>query len=152
MSLLNYKPRKGMYIYIMERVKGRDPETGYFQKEIKVGISNFPPRRLKEINSPDGVPGKTVLRKYWSHKQAKSIERRILTLYQAKKFTPKKAGKAGGRTEWLRLDGAEYRALREDLRREINGRKHGNDILINTSMASSVLIWFFVWLLLEMLN
>lgn len=132
------------YIYLMERRTKRERETRYFEKEVKIGISNKPIRRQSEVN--EAIPGKIILLKSWPCSGAKKIEKSFHKQYSDCNFIPRNAGKGGGKTEWFRLSKRQLKALYSEIPQAIDGRQP-NELLILHTMQWALVLFFILFVI-----
>ena len=127
-----------MHIYIMQRKTRREKETRFWHMEVKVGISNLPPRRLKEVDK--AIPGEVVILRTWRRPYAQELEQSLHEKYSRYSFIPRRAKAGGGKTEWFRLTHVQYHRLVSDIQ--------GDDDLI----ANTILIALLIDLTLKIVN
>ena len=127
-----------MHIYIMQRKTKQEKETRFWHLEVKVGISNSPQRRLKEIDK--AIPGSIVLLRIWRRPYAQELEQSLHKKYSAYSFVPRRAKEGGGKTEWFRLTRIQYQRLVSDIQGDA-------DLIANT-----ILVALLTDLLLKIVN
>lgn len=112
---MKQKTSKAGYVYLMERVTFRSIKARFTgQREIKIGISINPSRRLREVD--DDIVGRVkLLQKVWVD-DAKGFEKALHDKFKSSNFKPRSKGKGtGGVTEWFLIDKGEYRQLQSEL-------------------------------------
>ena len=132
----------------MERKTKKEPETKWNQREVKIGISNNPKIRLNGSGQvDDSLPGKVVLIKTWNCSDARKLEKELHKYFEDYRFTPRRIGKGGGKTEWFRLKSSQIRVAKSIVKEFQYGSNDDNLESISMTMFYSLLIFFVLFLI-----
>lgn len=132
----------------MERKTKKEPETKWNQREVKIGISNNPKIRLNGSGQvDDSLPGKVVLIKTWNCSDARKLEKELHKYFEDYRFTPRRIGKGGGKTEWFRLKSSQIRVAKSIVKEFQYGSNDDNLESISMTMFYSLLVLLFMLLI-----
>jgi Meiotically up-regulated gene 113 len=107
------KSKPKQEVYLMERNGWFLAGWFGFKREIKIGISNKPTRRVKEVD--EGIPGRIVIIRRYKVKEAAKIESELHQKYKAHNFQPKGAKRGSGRTEFFKLSNSQLSEIQNHL-------------------------------------
>lgn len=135
-------------LYLMERKTKKEKESRWSDREIKIGISNKPNLRLNgsgQVN--DSIPGKVVILDTWKCEDARKLEKYLHKYFEDYRFTPRRIGKGGGKTEWFRLKSSQIRVAKSIVKEFQYGSNDDNLESISMTMFYSLLVLLFMLLI-----